>query len=79
MTEMLVAVRDGVREAVAPLYILTVQPPRRYTEMPTFPRPGYLPDVTLDPEKALAKGRAQVAALAARYPRNMRTRKAEGS
>jgi hypothetical protein len=78
MTEMLVAVRDGVREAVAPLYILAVRPPRRYTEMPTYPRPWYLP-APVEPVRDLAKGRAQVAALAARYPRNMRTRKAEGS
>jgi hypothetical protein len=65
MTEMYAATRDALSHALVPVVQMTVK------EMPKYVRPWYLPPAA-EPVRDLAKGRAQVAALAARYPRNMR-------
>jgi hypothetical protein len=65
MTEIYMAARDALRRSLVPVVQMTVE------AMPTYDRPWYLPAAP-EPVRDLAKGRAQVAALVAKYPRNMK-------
>jgi hypothetical protein len=71
MIEIFAAVQDALLRSVVP--VVQMKP----EALPKLATPWYLPEPTAQ-KPDLAKGRAQVAALVARYPRNMRTRK-EGS
>lgn len=67
MTETFVAVQDALSRSLVPMVQMKVK------EMPKLPRPWYLPEAApSDPAKDLAKGRAQMARLAARHPRNVK-------
>ncbi len=71
MTELYAASRDGVREGLSPLFALVMEPPMRYSKLPTYPQPWYLPAAP-EPVRDLAAGRAQMADLALRYPNNVK-------
>jgi hypothetical protein len=72
MSEMYVAVQDALSHALVPVVQMSVK------EMPKYVRPWYLP-ASAQPVRDLAKGRAQMAALALRYPRNVKGFGPEGS
>ena len=65
MTETYAATRDALSHALVP--VVQMAP----NEMPKYERPWYLPAA---PElvRDLAKGRAQMADLALRYPNNVK-------
>lgn len=58
MTETFVAVRDGTRDGLYPLFALVVEPGIRYRQMPDLPRPSYLPEI---PPQTVSQYRAVLA------------------
>jgi hypothetical protein len=67
MSEIYAAVHDALSRALVPVVQMAPK------AMPDRPVPWYLTEpLSRDPEAVRARGRAQMLALAARYPRNVK-------